>query len=206
MSIYVEYSNIRIKSILEGRPPSAGKSRIPGIDDFHRMVNSINKIAYASGCPFAAEHMYDIEKLLEEFRTALERENSKVLVITRDSLIQAEDRPKIRVDIDAYSGLVSSFIEGLARYDRYMDELFKARVSGYYTYREVRIAANHLENRIRKLLVRPFIYNDRGISGFEYEGTLEWRDCVAELRREPANRPYESRYYFVGENKGVAVT
>ena len=202
--MFVEVGQKKAIRLLNGRAKSGNTAWIPSIEEFNRSTLWMNDVALYQGCPFAAEHMYDIESSVEAVMAHVKRVHDDLCVKNRDVLIKCSPNDELKLSLDPFSRLTRIFVEAICRYGLVVEEFHRAVSAGVVGYGEANRVQNAIENKVRSLKVRPFRYNDRSITGPEHLGTIEWQESVKELGREPGTGPYVSRY-FVNEKKKQTV-
>lgn len=194
--MYVSYNHKRIPILLNGRRKENG-GWIPSVWDFNRKVNEIHQAALHQRCPFASEHIYEIENAVVELRESIQSDVVAMVQENRDVFIQLTCAEPGKFNVNGYSRISCMLAEAIGMYGDLLYEIDRrwcVRLIGKGRINEIK--KTH-ETKIRRIKQQPFRYENMGITGLRYRGTLEWEDSVKKLGHEPSLNPYRPKYFSI---------
>ena len=194
--MYIQYSHKKIDWLLNGRREK-GKKWIPSLLNFNRKNIWLNDVARYKKCPFAAEHIYKTEKYVDKVTALVRNSYDSIVARNKDVLLQVENKKIKTYSLAGYSKVSCILAEAICRYEYVLNEHYRGIKAGIVRYDEASVVNKTIDNAIRKAKTKPFAYNDRDITTFEYEGTIEWKACVKDLGHEPLNIPYKPKYFLM---------
>lgn len=198
--------NPRVEHIIQGREKSESGSWIPSLLDFDRVMVWMNDVAKYQQCPFAASFVYEIEKEVDQCKSKVDSELNAMIALNRDNMFTDAMEGRRRFKTDNLSVLSMILLNTIIRFGKLISEQHKGKCCGLVTLKECNMKRREIERIFRRIKHRPFEYTDRGISGSEFIGSMEWEKSLKELRRVPLTGKYRPRYFEADSDEGIGKT
>lgn len=199
--MYVSYNHSIIRILLNGRRKENG-GWIPSVWDFNRKVKEVHQAALHQQCPFAAGHIYKIEKAVDELRESIKLDTATLVEINKDVVIHMTSTEEVKYNVNGYLRISCMLAEAICKYGDLLHELDRRWSIGLNRKWQLNEIRKKHETKIRRIKQQPFHYVNHGMSRAKYQDSLEWRISVKALGHEPLIKLYWPKYLSV-HAKGV---